>query len=541
MSYYADNYVARLRARTLVAQERELDERENKRLGDLRPFVARSMARAIRRESENPGTASRPLRGEIVYDGGSDTYRMIGDADDSTPIATPFPAVREKEAREFREAEAEFAADCVAETGVAVSPEEYERQQLDRAEIRKQSHVLAHMLESAGTVAYRDDAFQLWIWHVHSLHAEKIPNFRRICLLPYIAAMVRASKLAALEFFLDRNPFCRFWTFTSGARCGIYEVGKRVSDLAARLNALNKELKRRFGVEIVFRSTELGTLERRADGTIDGGAGTVERDERGNVKFHVHAHCVVNSLVGFITPARWDEMIRFVWSFWGDHWDAGGMIRNARECCKYVTKPGDMLKLTPALLAVLEHQLHGKRLVTPMGTLKREIANRKAANKVLRRKRTREGIIWREVFSHNAHAKNDEARREEIFRLHQAERVEQMDAAKWEHVGTPRKAQRDLQTCAVYARLAPAVGPKRVKEPRVIVGGTHLCRRTINNHPLVSRLWSETVEQWEAGLRLAAISVHTGTTTGERVEPFDFMHDLPERCEPHSPPIFADN
>jgi len=439
------------------------------------------------------------------------------------------------EAARFAEAEADFAAVAEEETGLSVSPEEWARQKAERGEIRRQTHKLAEMLETAGVNAYRNDAFSLWVWYVHSRTAEAIPGFRRICFLPYVAAIVRSSKLAALEFFLQCNPFCRLWTFTSGQRVGISGLGERIAELHGRLNRLNKELRKRFGVEMVFRSTELGTVEFDAENRAQGDAGGVEFDAEGNPLFHPHAHTVINSLVGYIPPKKWDAMISFVWAHWGNHWDAGQIIRNPRECCKYVTKPGDMLKLSPAQLAGVYEQLSGKRLVAPLGTLKREIAARKAAGKVLRRKRTPDGIVWREAFDQNKYLEQEAADREAVFKLHQAEAIERIDAKQgYLGEGSLRRLS-DHNVCRVLARQAPAVGPLGMKEPRVIVGGTVLDVGAIENHPLVARLWSGTVQAWEAG---RAIRVHTGTPTGFS-EPLKFYADVPDRSKPPSEPVFA--
>jgi hypothetical protein len=241
-------------------------------------------------------------------------------------------------------------------------------------------------------------------------------------------------------------------------------------------------------------------------------------------------------------------MVNFVHRKWEHHWDAGEMIRNARECCKYVTKPGDMVKLgerSPAALAAVEAALHGLRLVTPMGTLKREIRARKLAGRCLRRKRTPDGTIWREAWDHNKHAEQDKDDQDAMFKLHQAEVKDRIDAkgltgdgadapvGPWEHEGRLRKKS-DAWICKVMARLAPAVGPRGLKEPRVIIGGTHLDRKAVMNHPLVSRLWAQTVEAWHAGL---SISVHTGTPTGKPAS-FDWLADIPERSKPAEEPVW---
>jgi len=101
------------------------------------------------------------------------------------------PAARIDEHKRFQEAEADYAQFAEAETGMGVSPEQFERQRNERSEVRRQSHQIAGMLESAGVQAYRNDAFRLWVWYIHTRTAEEIPGFRRICLLPYVAATRR--------------------------------------------------------------------------------------------------------------------------------------------------------------------------------------------------------------------------------------------------------------------------------------------------------------------------------------------------------------
>lgn len=461
--------------------------------------------------------------GEIVW---TDTKcPRIGDADDSTPICTPFPVARIVERRRFAKAEADYLAHADDETGLTASPEEIARQKMDRETVLGQSHLLAKMLESAGVPAYRNDAISLWVYWVHSQHVEKIPGFRRLCLLPYVAAMVRASKVAALEYFISQNPFCRFWTFTSGERVGIDQLNERCRFLHKRLNRLNAMLRARFGVELVFRSTEFGTLEFDAAGNNRGkNAGEIDFDPAtGEPLFHVHAHCVVQSLVGYIQPAKWERMFQEIWDFWGFNWDGGqagksGVIRNARECCKYVTKPADMLKLTPEQLKRTAAAVQGLRLCAPLGQLRREIRARKEAGKCLRRYQTPDGYVWREVLDQNRHAAQDAADSAAINEINEAKAfvIETHAAAQCEPGETPRRVERGADFCAVFARLSPAIGPRGIKEARVIFGGTRCDLAAVRNHPLVFRLWSQTVESWEAGLALVElplISVHTGTPT----------------------------
>lgn len=477
--------------------------------------------------------------GELAFDAAADAVRRIADFDDSVALAEPYPAARIVEQRRAAEAERDYLEHAAAETGQGCSPEEHNRQIAERSEIRAQSHEIARRLEAAGVKAYRDESLSLWSYWLHSRQWEVIPQFRRICFLPYVAAMVRAPKLAALEFFLSRHPFARFWTFTAGPRCRLEQLRETVQALHARLARLNSFLRKDWGVELVFRSTELGTLEgTRAKGAAAGAddeGGTIARDKDGAPLFHPHAHCVVISRCGYIPPERWRAMVAAVWRFWGNHWDAGKLIGNPRECCKYVTKPADLLKLSPVDLVKLHEALSGLKLVQPLGALRREIAARRDAGKTLRRYRSPEGAVWREVWDQNKHAALDAEERAAWDNLLDADLMEKETAAAakakpGEPVELPKK---DVAWCRVFARLSPAIGPAGLKEPRVIVGGTVRCESTVTGHPLVQRLWSETVMEWEAG---RAISVHTGTPTRAA----DFLADVPERARPPDPPIFAD-
>lgn len=237
-------------AARIVAAQRAADEQDTARdlyeIPRIRQRIGKEIAAEIAARAAQAKADRATDLDTIIYNPDRDAYVRVHDADDSTSEASFFDAKKHAAARRSKESEADFAQVCEEETGMGVSPEEWERQKNERAEIRRQSHYLAHILENAGTKAYRDDAFQLWIWHVHSKVAESIPNFRRICFLPYVAAIVRSSKLAALEYFLDRHPFCRFWTFTSGQRVGIDGLRTRIECLHANRSRHARQKRRPF-------------------------------------------------------------------------------------------------------------------------------------------------------------------------------------------------------------------------------------------------------------------------------------------------------
>lgn len=445
-----------------------------------------------------------------------------------------------------RDAEKALKEQVERDSGDAAD-EKFARQKRDRELLLSQSHELAQRLEAAGVQAYRSDKVKTWVFYVCSETWEQNPNFRRLCFLPHVAAQVRASKLAALEFFISRNLYCRFWTFTSGPRVGLDKLRERIQWLHAKLNALNQYLRRKYRIELVFRSTELGTIEFDHDGNkiAEEKAGKIEFDENGSPLFHPHAHCVMRHLYGKLDHDKWTQAFKDVWAFWKDdqgnqlNWDGGrkgesGVIRKPSECCKYVTKPGDMLKLSGAHLAATEAALRGLHLVQPLGALKKEIARRKQwpNPKKLVRVPTGDGkTVWAEKPDWNKWpeqpddpspeaGRNKSYSREENLRKAHAMARETPRAAKFAPGKDPGPFKREKNWTKVFARLAPAIGPRMVKEPRVIVGGNVFDLDTVRRHPLVARLWAQAIQNYERGrraeefcaqLEVSGISVHTGT------------------------------
>ncbi len=448
---------------------------------------------------------------ELVFDG-RHLFRR-GDADE-----TPTAPVEETPDYQFTQrVEGVYEAICRDETGRTDDPEAVEERLEERNTLKAQSHEIARKLIEAGKEAYRNEAWCLWVYHVHTKHLETLPKFRRICLLPYVAAMVRAGHLRALEYWLQRHPHCRFWTFTSGKRCYVEDLRERLNALHRKLSALNAYLKRRgYPVEIVFRSSELGTVEGQR---YDENAGCIGRDASGRALYHPHAHCVVWLKQGRLPAWRWTALLSDVWTFWGDNWqdgdEHGGPIRNPRECVKYVFKPGEIAALTSDELSALHDALFRMKLVQPMGELKRELKVRDAAGMTLVKQRTRDGAVWREEKDWNKHLPKDADDR----RLAAALRLD----------------SKGVDMCAVVARLVPAIGPLGVSEPRVVVMGTRWDGEAVASHPLVRRIVQHTRERFSASL----IRVHTGTPTVTDGPPLAFMSGVEERLAPPGPPIFA--
>ncbi len=436
-------------------------------------------------------------------------------------------------------AEGEYLGLCKARTGEALSDEVLKERRAASAELLAQSHEIAARMEagyreihaeecaeadlvarSAGAdavstvsniklqVCYRKTPFGVWRYFVHSGHVEKIPAFRRIHFIPYVAQSTRGAMLSALEFWLSRNLRARFWTFTSGIRVALPFVRERVEWLHRELSRLNAQpFMKDNGVRIVFRSTELGTPETNERGDVLSNAGEIERDEDGQLYFHVHAHCVVE-VANYIPKAQWSALLSNVHAFWGHQWDEGGSIKDAREVCKYVTKPGEMLKLSPRELCELQAQLQGLHLVQPMGSLRDEIKARREhpeGARRLARKRTSEGSVLVEVKDWNKFCRRTK------------EEKAQDAAAKLDRKQASAGAR-------VLSRMLPGFGPSGVSEPRVMVMAQHWNESEVRQLPVVARLIQATAHEFWAG---SALRVHTCTTTVGETRAFAFADHLP--------------
>ncbi len=510
--------------------------------GDEMAEMRRRFAAAAHRASPAPARQYPfviPGRELACIDG---RLQSVADADETTP----FVAVDDTAKAQRRiEAERVYHAICSDECGVVVDPELLAKKKAEKAALRAQSHAIARKLEQAGEIAYRSGEWSLWVYGIHSGEVETVPQFRRVSFIPYVAAQIREPFVRELEYFLSRYPFARFWTFSSGERCRVEDLRERLKDLHRRISTLNGEdFMQAAGVEIVFRSSELGSIEETRESVINGEAGVIGRDEQGRPLYHPHAHCVAILKKGRMEKAAWSKFLEKIWAHWGDHWqdgdERGGPIRKVRELVKYVSKPSELQHLTPTETKDLFHALRRLKLCHPMGILAAEIKAREEAGKTLVRERTDDGFIWREVENWNRGEPTSEDRQpflahylgEDFIGPPELAGISDRDMQR-----ANKLSAADVDTCVVVARCTPSASSLGIKEPRVVVMGKRWDANRVNNHPLVLRLWEQTYDAWQAGMAL--IRVHTGTPTVGRQPGFGFMPDLAERVAPPGLPVFS--
>ena len=153
--------------------------------------------------------------------GDSGKLEPIADFDDS-PGFTPLDKLKKIAFR--HEAEKCYEQECDDETGVLVDLERKAKKDEEKAILRAQSHAIARKLELAKVHGYRSGEWHLWSYGVHSGEWDMIPQFRRIAFIPFVAAMLRGPHVRALESYLQRHLWCRFWTLTGGERVPLHDI-----------------------------------------------------------------------------------------------------------------------------------------------------------------------------------------------------------------------------------------------------------------------------------------------------------------------------
>ncbi len=239
-----------------------------------------------------------------------------------------------------------------AESGREIPAETFEKKKAERDLLMAQSIHIADMLESVGVRAYGES--KLTMVGLLTGIEEPMIDFRNIVFIPAVAKRKRNRMLGDLEYFIQNHPFSRMWVFTSGDRCPIEDVADRIRGVHRRISKLNaKPFMKAAGISIVFRATELGSLQR-----VDG-----------KPTFHIHCHAIIH-LEKKLGKDAWSLLLGKVREWWQFHFADARKIEMAREACKYVVKPGDLLHLSGPELKALYDQLFKLHLVQALGPLR---------------------------------------------------------------------------------------------------------------------------------------------------------------------------
>lgn len=429
------------------------------------------------------------------------------------------------------EAEAVATAACDVfddRTGELLSEVVWQKLQQRNTELLRQSREIAQKLQSVGVDGYCSGPFGMWLFDPvkfytdpnYGRHAIEQTRFRRCNFIPVIAQQKRRFIVKLLEYWLERHPHARFWTFTSGVRCTVENLRERVQELNRKISRLNAEaFMKEAGASIVFRATETGSLvdENQKE----------NKNNEGKWLYHPHSHCIVELTKGRLSRRKWTELMQNVWAFMDNNWDDGGQISTVRECAKYPMKPTDVTRLSPDETKELMTALHRLHLVQPLGSVKALKESIIEGGQTLTYKRTENGPKLVRVTNWNRHMKKPEREKAEVAFATTSvcldgEEIDS-DGCLEDVMGSDGGATTDRDSGPkAIATLAPGPYFDRVMRPAVLVcakkfGPAEM--REICNLPHVRALVDAALLGYQAGQQLlrseseSPIRVHTYPVT----------------------------
>lgn len=247
--------------------------------------------------------------------------------------------------------------------GVCLDIDQWQKGQNFNSKLIEQSHNIAEKLETnilaqglGWTKYFRayEKNHDLTIIGLHTEQAEKIPPFRNISFIPFVARKKRNSKAKEVEYFLQKNPNARAWTMTTGRKCTIEELPKRLEKLHGKFGRVNHQpFMKKHGASFVFRSTEFGEIAQTDNGLL----------------FHPHAHSIL-CLDKKLDNQAWCNLVSSIRKYFTHHSKDCGVIKSAKELVKYCVKPSDLEHLDGRELLSIHEVTTKFRLVEFLGRLR---------------------------------------------------------------------------------------------------------------------------------------------------------------------------
>lgn len=251
--------------------------------------------------------------------------------------------------------------------------------------IRDQSERIAKMLTSAGISVLRNDFKTTSKKRLSSDSTATLPSFRRITIIPEVCAAVRAPKIAALSYWLDRHPSARIFTLTTARPYQLSELRFRLDLITSRIRILNIAF-RPLGAEIVFRSTELGSPE---------------IDKTGSPRFGPHVQCLVSPGTRTFKLNQWLALVAhandLVHDIPGVAFEFKTKAPTLADFPSYFTNTANLLSLDKEHVASLFTATFRAKLFHSLGSLADEIRRRRELGRCLRLVKEGERFNWIEV------------------------------------------------------------------------------------------------------------------------------------------------
>lgn len=236
-----------------------------------------------------------------------------------------------------------------------VHPTTFVEARLANAELDHQTRMIAAKLEAAGWDPRRSDAGDVVSIGLVTGSVVRDGGWRNSNVLPATAKRNRANMLGAFQLWLAETPaaarYCRYCVITSGVRCTLDELPKRLAWFNRRLGKFIERAPDRWNVHVQLVALEI----------------TFDRNDDGAPTCHLHTNIVYWPKAA-LGSEQWIKFLDWMRKhFKVDQLEDTGTMAKPEEVIKYVCKPSEVMQLTAAETRFLAETLHRKQLVRTVG------------------------------------------------------------------------------------------------------------------------------------------------------------------------------
>ena len=329
--------------------------------------------------------------------------------------------------------------------------------------LSKQSEIIAKKLEAAGVDPYLSGEDRVSMVGLISGAVLSLSRYRNVNIIPEVAQRNRGPMIGAFELFLKERPeiatYARYMVVTSGRRFPIIDFPDRLKLFNDQLEDY-WELCRERDIEPLLVAIEF----------------TIDKEDGDSVNLHANIVTWPKRAFGSEGWAAWLQRTR---QHFGDP-KAGtkeainrdsGVIRDVKEIIKYVTKPGDILGLSPEDTAFIAKSLYRRQLVRPLGVFKEWRRGVKDAGQKVRFDHTSKELVRCQVARRKrpeGEQPNEDEQRQDVFDEIEFARKE-MRRQELARTGKLDDGPRDRIENQILCRTLPQARATLLAEPFVVV------------------------------------------------------------------------
>ena len=332
-----------------------------------------------------------------------------------------------------------------------------------------------------------------------TLDLKKVEGCRACRFLPAVAKKERSDYLTSLEAFMSdpRMKSARYGVITMGTPVRAFNrhLRRMLIQFHRKISRWASLAKRRFGMEMIIRSTEFTRDSAEARGMFG---------QEPSYHFHTNVIYVPNAY----DAENFSAFLAWTWEFFGSHWRDCGRVKDVREIVKYMVKPGDLDDACGQELVWLYLETQKLKIVQALGAFAGYRRSLKKVGLKIRGISSAAGV--REIVFVKKDTRTPSSKQEKIARLEEREsdlitdleRVEDDRLAR-QLLQRLRDCQFDLKALAeppqnlILGVLPPAARNIHYATPAVMVAGFTVLE-DLAKDPKFKMLRAQALRHWAA-------------------------------------------